>query len=209
MAEQSPTPDESPVNRKKPWPLIIIASLTAFWLIGPYISYYTGWFVPDETSNKGALIEPPVAVAELNSRVTGGLPSSLSDLEDGQWQLLIPIIVPCEETCERNLYITRQVHRRLGEKGERVERIAVNLAGDQGESLLASLAQEHPRLASITMDRAGWASWLSGTNVPDLNQQHYYLLVHPDGHAILYYTTDDSGNDLLDDIKHGLRFTPE
>ncbi len=209
MAEQTPTPEQAPTDRRKPWPLIVIASLTAFWLIGPYISYYTGWFVPDETSNKGTLIEPPPVVTDLGVTILEKLPPSLTSLEDGQWQLLIPVTAPCDEACRHNLYITRQVIRRLGEKSLRVERIAVNLAGEEGISLLADLADEHPLLPHINMERGDWTHWLAQTNVPDLARRHYYLLVHPDGHAILYYTRDDSGNDLLDDIKHGLRFTPE
>lgn len=209
MSEQNASPDAPPAKKGKPWPIIIIASLTAFWIIGPYISYYTGWFVPEDTSNKGVLIEPPPAIADLPAVARESLPESLTDLHDSQWHLLIPVALPCGDACEKSLYTTRQVHIRLAEKGQRVERIAINIAGEQGEAYLASIAEKYPELDRATLSKVDWTQWLSGTNVPSIDLQHSYLLVHPDGHAILYYTADHHGNDLLDDIKHGLRFTPE
>lgn len=203
MVEQN-TSDQAVTEKKKwPWPIIVIAALTAFWMIGPYVAYYTGWFVPTETNNKGVLIKPPVHLGDL---LQEPLPPQL---QDNQWHLLIPVTGACADDCEQNIYTTRQVHIRLSNRGERVQRVAVNLAGAEGEATIAGLSESHPLLTSITVAADDWREWVSVTNLPEINDQHFYLLVHPAGHAILYYTADHHGNELLQDIKHGLKVTPE
>lgn len=190
-----------------PWPFIIIVAVIVLPIVAAYVAYYTGMGVSDETVNKGELLEPPVPFSALATQAED---SESVELQGRRWRMLIPVTVPCDAGCQQNLYTTRQVYIRLGEKNERVERIAVNLAEAEGEAYLAEIEKDHPHLRDVSVELGAWQAWLADTNAPtDLQKTPYYLLVDQEGIAMMYYTADHHGNDLLDDIKRLLRYTPE
>ena len=119
---------------------------------------------------------------------------------------MLPITAACNESCQNNMYTTRQVHIRLGEKSERVERFALNAANDIGQRLYDDLKKEHPLLKLENVDPAVWKMWVQ--DIPELEQaeQHVYLLVDQEGVAMMAYT-NQHGNDLLKDIKRALKFS--
>jgi cytochrome oxidase Cu insertion factor (SCO1/SenC/PrrC family) len=193
-------------QRNIPWPVILIVVATVLPIVAAYVAYYSGMGVPDETVNNGILLEPPVKLSALTDKATDEVPA----IDEPKWRLLIPVVTPCEQGCKENLYTTRQVHIRLGEKGTRVERIAVNLSGEQGKEFLNDIQAEHPLLQHFSVKREDWDAWLQNINAPDsLEQTPYYILVDQTGFAMMYYTVDHHGNELLKDIKRVLRFTPE
>lgn len=196
------------VNKnKKPWQLIAILLVTVVPIVAAYVAFYTGLGVPDDTVNKGTMLRPAADARAWQEQAEGQVPKFG---EDSLWRILIPVGSSCDEDCQQNLYITRQVHIRLAAKAARVERYVVNLAGDEGEAWLDTIAPEHPGLKRINLDAATWQKWLSETNAPvDPLQEHYYLMVDPAGFAMMFYTAANDGNQLLDDIKRILRYSPE
>lgn len=201
-----PTSDNSEQARKGlPWPVIIIMAVMVLPIVAAYVAYYTGMGVSEETVNKGVLLQPPAKLSALTDKAT-----SVPDLQERKWRLILPVTHPCDEGCQKNLFTTRQVHIRLGEKSVRVERIAANLGGDAGADFLESIHPDHPLLEFFTVSRADWDTWLANSNAPEsLEQAPYYLLVDQEGFVMMYYTGNHHGNDLLDDIKRVLRYTPE
>ena len=192
-------------SKRKLGPLYLILGITFVPLVLAYVAYYTGFGVPTDTVNEGTILKPVANVKELVA--AGGGPSFDSNLK---WRLLIPVRTPCDEGCERDLYLTRQVHIRLGEKSERVERWAVNLSGEAGRAYLQSIAAEHPKLQIMDIPDAAFAELLAGTNAPPLEgPEHFYLLVDQIGFAMMFYTTDQSGNQLLKDLKRVLKYSPD
>lgn len=210
MTQNSQTNEQNPQGTRRnsiPWPLILIVATIVVPIIAAYVAYYTGTGVSEETVNKGVLLEPAVKVSKLTAVSDS---DELPDLSDRKWRMLVPVAGPCGEGCQENLYTTRQVHIRLGDKSTRVERWAVNLAGEQGEAFLSDIHDDHPFLEHFSVTRETWRNWLAHTNAPaNLEQTPYYLLVDQEGFAMMYYTVDHHGNDLLDDIKRVLRYTPE
>ena len=202
----NPTSANSEYTRKSlPWPFIIIVAVMVLPIVGAYVAYYTGMGVSEKTVNKGILLQPPAKLSALTDKG-----SAVPDLQERKWRLVLPVTSPCAQECQQNLYTTRQVHIRLGDKSVRVERIAANLGGDQGASFLQSIHDDHPRLQFFSVSRADWNNWLANSNAPEaLEQNPYYLLVDQEGFAMMYYTANHHGNDLLDDIKRVLRYTPE
>lgn len=195
---------------KKPkrgsWQLWIMLAVTVIPMVGAYVAYFTGIGVPDERVNEGELLLPAKNVKDLLEGPGDAMPSFDNNY---QWRLLIPVSESCDETCEENLYLTRQVHIRLGEKAERVERYAINLGAAQGAEFLQSIAQEHPKLKTIDVSRQQWDQWLEGSNAPaDLEAHPYYILVDQVGFAMMFYTAEHDGNQLLKDIKRVLRYSP-
>lgn len=193
--------------KKTPWQLIAILVVTVVPLVGAYVVYYTGIGMPDDAVNEGELITQAPNFETLLAHAAGEVPTFNNNRK---WRLLVPVPNDCTEQCLQNLYVTRQVHIRLGEKGERVERYAVNVAGEDGSKFLESIRSDHPRLKTFDVPREHWNGWLAGTNVPDDPvAQHYYLLVDQLGFAMMFYTADHEGNQLLKDIKRILRYSPE
>lgn len=198
---------ETTPKKPVPWQLIIIVLVTVVPIVAAYLAFYTGVGVPQRTVNEGILLEKARNVEGLFGHADGDLPN----LEDNShWRLLVPVPPDCSQACQKNLYVTRQVHIRLADKASRVERYAVNLAGSEGEQYLAEIAPDHPRLKYFTVPWGVWSDWLEGSGVPtDLNEEPYYLLIDQTGFAMMYYTSQHEGNQLLKDLKRVLRFSPE
>lgn len=199
---------EAAEQRKTPWPLIIIVALTVLPVIGAYFVYYTGIGVPRDTVNEGLLLEPAIDMKTLLAEGDGPVPEFTGGSR--KWRIFIPVDEQCDEACQQNLYTTRQVHIRLGREVERIERYAINLGGEQGRAYLQSIAAEHPHMEAIHLDPAHWADAFAATNLPeDWAEDHYYVLADQVGFAVLAYSTEHHGNQLLEDIKRVLRYTPE
>jgi hypothetical protein len=192
--------------KKNPWPLIAILAITLVPLVAAYVAYFTGMGVPDDTVNEGELLSPAKNIAVVLADAEGDIPELSNNLK---WRLFIPVPQQCGDACQQNLYVTRQVHIRLAEKGERVERFAVNIGGTQGAEFLQQIKAEQPGLRQFTVTDEAWQAWLHDTNAPvDLAEGHYYLLVDQVGFAMMYYTTHHDGNQLLKDLKRVLRYSP-
>lgn len=193
-------------QKKMSWQLLAILAVSIIPIVAAYIAYYTGWGVPQDTVNEGVLLQPTKNVADLLTEAEGDKPQFADNL---QWRLLIPVPADCDKGCQQNLYITRQVHIRLAEKGDRVERYAVNLGGAAGEDFLRSIQAEHPGLKHFSVPPKTWERWLAGSNVPNnFTGDHYYLLVDQVGFAMMYYSLQHDGNQLLKDLKRVLRHSP-
>jgi hypothetical protein len=199
--------DTATQNPKKNfWPLIAILTVTLVPLVAAYVAYFTGMGVPDDTVNEGELIAPAKNISAILAEAEGDIPEVRNNLK---WRLLIPVPQNCGEACQQNLYITRQVHIRLADKSDRVERFAVNIGGTQGANFLQQIKADQPGLKQFTIAEETWHEWLQGTNVPDdLTDGHYYLLVDQVGFSMMFYTTNHDGNQLLKDLKRVLRYSP-
>lgn len=207
-AGASMIPDDKAVANKKQnqWTmkLIIIVALAPITLA--YLMYFTGVGVPDNTVNNGVLLQTPVRLPEI---LEGDNIEVQQRIEaQKKWRLFIPVYADCNEACQAILFTTRQVHIRLADKSERLERYAVNLNGQQGVSLLDDLAAEHPRMKAVNIEQDVWEAWLKASGTAfDYQREPYYLLVDQEGLAMMYYTADIHGNLLLKDIKRALKYS--
>lgn len=189
-------------SKRRLWPLYAILAITVVPLALAYLAFFTGVGVPQTTVNEGELLKPALNVEELATQSDG-----IDFAAERKWRLLLPLQLPCEQPCQDLLYVTRQVHLRLNDKSERVERVAVNLAGEEGARYLDSIAAEHPLLERIDVAPEAYAAWAGASNLPA--GEHYYLMVDQVGFAMMFYTPAHTGNQLLADIKRVLKYSPE
>lgn len=198
------TAENAAQNRKKmSWQLTAILLVTLVPMVAAYVAYFTGVGVPQSRVNEGVLLEPARNLADVLPLAEGDKPQIENNL---LWRLIIPIPANCNQVCQRHLYITRQVHIRLADKAERVERYAVNLGGAEGAAFLQNIAAEQPGLKSFSMNEKDWQQWLAGSNLPA--SDHVYLLVDQVGFAMMFYGEQHDGNQLLKDLKRVLRYSP-
>lgn len=168
-------------------------------MLAAYIMFHWGVGISGQTVNKGRLINPPIS---LESLIFSNLKSKpINIMASGKkWRMIIPVSKDCTQACQQKLYTTRQVHIRLGNKANRVERWAVFSSSNNYSQMAPSLKQDHPRLKMAQLNDSVW---------PALLDESGYFLVDQDGFIMMQYRHDQSGNDLLKDVKKMLKVTYE
>ena len=193
------------VKRNRFFGLIILGIIIVPMLLA-YVMFHTGWGVSNSTTNKGELIRPALPIANIASINSPTLASILTQQGTAKkWRLLVPVTANCNDACQSNLYVSRQVHIRLAEKAYRVERIilAVETLPNHLEDMLSS---DHPNTHRVQSRLDNVYEWLAPANMSK-DAENYYYLVDQEGFAMMRYNTAHSGQDLLDDIKKLLKFT--
>ena len=193
-------------NTKNHRTLVAIIVVAALPVILAYVAYFTGWGVPDNTVNAGQILSRPIHVKELFAKDDSALLEAISS--NKKWRILLPIFENCDEICQKNLYTTRQVHIRLSEKGARLERYALNLGGEKGRAYLESIKSEYPYLKVQDANYLRWFQWIDSaqSGLSNLNQ-HFYFLMDQEGYAMMLYTDQQHGNELLKDLKRALKYS--
>lgn len=183
---------------------LLIMSIVFLPMIAAYTIYHTGFGIPIGTANKGVLMNPPVALPALDLQSLDGMPWDIQ--AEKKWRYVIPGLATCDATCEETLYLTRQVHIRLGNKSGRVERIYLLLDDDLSSTLSEKIKTEHPRLKILRVNRQDWNTLMSETNVTGDSIGRYFLM-DQEGFVMMAYNQEHDGAALLKDIKKMLRIT--
>ncbi|WP_299980291.1 hypothetical protein [uncultured Pseudoteredinibacter sp.] len=192
-------------NRIGNWQAVLLFAVIALPMVLALLIYKTGIGMPAGTINEGLMLSPAKQINVIAKADNDGH----SLLATGKkWRLVIPYSQNCDRACASNLYITRQVHIRLGEKARRVERVLLSMGADK--TALEKLLQEHPRMRVMNIEASDFSRWLSESSLPEsVDPLQHYLLVDEDGFAMMAYNTEHEGNQLLKDIKRVLKFTNE
>lgn len=202
----SPSAEPDATARRKKLQGLAVLAAVALPMLAAYIVFHTGLGMPSGTVNKGELLQPARSIQELPLLDERGEPMELL-AERPRWRYLIVAGGDCDAECELLLYTSRQVHKRLSEKAERVERLLLSnrpLAAERIEQLRV----EHPRLRFATVREGALQQLLAETNHREL-QDPSALLVDQNGFAMMVYDNSHSGNQLLDDIKKLLKYSYE
>lgn len=138
MNDSSLPPSAAAARKSRLLLLLLLASFVVPFLIGD-LAYRLGWYQGAQT-NKGRLIEPPVAFADLRAADAGGkvLDASFSGKH---WWLLYVVPADCESACRNRLFQMRQVGKALGKEAKRLQQVLVFTAPVPAE-LDALLRQE-------------------------------------------------------------------
>ena len=159
--------------------MLLVLLVCAAPVVASYFTYYV--VRPEARRNFGELIEPMRALPEVVVHRLNGDTFRLSDLK-GQWLLISVAGGDCQEDCQRQLYLQRQILTGLGKDRARTE--WVWLIPDQAEVPSALL----PGLKDATVlriDSAALAQWLQAATQERL-QDHLYL-VDPHGQWMMRF----------------------
>ena len=172
------------------------------------------------TANRGQLVQPPRQLMDgrvLDPRGAGLL---AADLDPG-WTLLVPLEGGrCDQTCENNLYTTRQIHVAMGKEFNRIRRywvgdtplsdtrLTVPTLSDGGPApagFPALLAEEHRGLRPYEVSPEVFASLF-----PEHLEDHTtWYLVDPGGWVMMAYNGDIHYRDVMADLKFLLKNSNE
>lgn len=161
------------------------------------------------TVNNGTLIQPPVAIADLQPQHRNGEAVEFN-LADSLWQFVVVGDADCDQHCEAMLYLTRQTHTALGKKMNRVGRMYLNLSEDYSGALDKLLIDEHEKLTSAFVDPRAYQQ-LKQLVLEDEAMGFY--VVDPKGWIMMVYrlpnleqdTLTSAGKLVIKDMKRLLR----
>ncbi|MGV3592049.1 MAG: SCO family protein [Gammaproteobacteria bacterium] len=201
-------------NKAKLTFLLLIAALpigSATWYFG--MRENSGLM---STTNKGELVIPVVDVTTLDLRNGAGEPAYLSfdelvagvdpeDYEPRPWQLLYLGAPECDDTCVERLYFLRQLHVRLGKEFDRVQRVYVQASDTSGPlpaATAAFIAEQQPDMRIVYANAAALREKLRATvaSGADPLTQHYIYVVDPVGNVMLYFTPENTPDEILSDL---------
>lgn len=103
--------------------MLLVWAVCAAPVLGSYLTYYV--IKPQGRTNHGSLIQPPRALPETAAlRLTDldGRVVTPADLK-GQWLLVTVAGGACDATCEKQLYLQRQLRETLGRDKDRLDRV--------------------------------------------------------------------------------------
>ncbi len=201
------TPAEGSTPQGNRWSSWLLLAAITLPMIMAYVVFSTGWGIPTATINKGDLVLPATSIEALPIVDREG---RSVDLLSGKkmWRWLIVGNNQCDDQCQNNLYLSRQVHIRLGEKAIRLERLYLNTDPRFSSKFSDQLSKEHPKLKQLHIDAGDWSQLLSATSASEgsLSEKSLFV-VDQEGFVMMSYDRRHAGADLLDDIKRLLKYS--
>jgi len=182
-----PTPDgaqaeAAAATRRGRWKMIALLLVCASPVIASYFTYYV--IRPEGRRNYGELIQPqrPLpAVAGVNS---AGQPVPLTSLKD-QWLLVSVGDSACDATCERHLYLQRQLRETLGREKDRLDWVWLRTGSP---TLTPALQQATAAATVLHLSEADLAAWLQPA--PGQRLSDHLYVVDPLGNWMLRFPAD-------------------
>ncbi|QSP96452.1 hypothetical protein LPB19_04185 [Marinobacter salinisoli] len=199
--QDGPTPEQ--VRRGRRTAMLLFA-LGFGPMIFATIMFYTGWLNPAGHTNNGTLIQPPVPVANFHLETASGQPLAERfgpDQSKARWMLMV-VAADCDSKCEQLLYLTRQVNIALGKNANRVARAAA--LGSLPADLEARWSDEYRLMERLTPVEGRSPAWPAAL---DLESEPSILLIDPFGNAMMRYGADNTGKEMLKDLKHLLKLS--
>jgi hypothetical protein len=175
-------------------------TLLALVFFGPLILaawlYFGGTTLqPESRTNKGALLEPIIALPEV-------LPQSrLLDHIDGHWLLVYVNDGACDGPCKQALYTLRQSRLMLGNDMDRLNRVLLRV-----ESAPDTVILGDEYAGTITLVDDALSSLLLGKRPISLSAGGYYL-VDPLGNLVMYFPPELDPSAMVKDIEHLLELS--
>jgi hypothetical protein len=161
------------------WKMLAVLLVCAAPVIASYFTYYV--LRPEGRRNYGELVEPQRPLPAIPATTLDGQPVSLPSLK-GQWLLVSVAGGACDPSCEKHLFLQRQLRESLGKDKNRLD--WVWLVADTApvrEALKPAVQQA----TVLRVDGAQLAQWL----VPSPGQalgDHLYV-VDPQGHWMMRF----------------------
>lgn len=153
--------------------MLLVLLVCAAPVIASYFTYYV--IRPQGRSAHGALIEPqrplPLAQQLPLTDARDGRPVDPQSLK-GQWLLIAVGGGDCDATCERQLYLQRQLREALGKSKDRLDRVWLV---DDAVPVRASLSKALEGATVLRAPPQALAAWLSPARGQRLGA-HFYLV---------------------------------
>jgi hypothetical protein len=198
-------PDERQVRRSR-IQLILIFALFLLPPLSAWVAWkYLGTSGVESTTNAGTLIAPARPLDLAGLRRPDGAPFVDADLH-GRWTYVLFVPGECDERCEQQLYLTRQVRLSVSKDIPRVQRLAV-FGQAPAAALAQELASDHADLTWVVRDTAAGRLLDSfrGDGFGADGQQ--YFLIDPLGNLMMYYDLSVPAKGMMKDLQKLLKIS--
>lgn len=179
------------------WTMLIVLAVCAAPVVASYFTYFV--IRPQARTNYSELITPTRELpADLSITDLAGRAVSPASLH-GQWLLLVVADAACNQRCEKNLVLMRQLRESLGRDKDRVDKLW--LVADKAvptEPLLKASGA-----TALQVPRKALAAWLAPAAGQALDD-HLYL-VDPMGQWMMRVPVDPDPAKLKRDLERLLR----
>jgi len=153
MSEQLPEngPKPGQARKNKLLLLLLLASFVIPFVVGE-LAYKQGWYKGAQI-NKGHLLQPPAAFADLHARDVAGQPVDLRFVGK-EWWLVYVLPADCAAACRNRLFQMREIPVALGRESERVRQLVVQtvVPSAETEALINSQFSGFARLQATAAD---------------------------------------------------------
>lgn len=203
----SPQPDPVLARKNRRLLLLLLASFVIPFVVGD-LAYKQGWYKGGQT-NKGQLLQPPVAFAGLQPTDAAGQSVDASFAKSGWW-LSYVLPADCTAACRNRLFQMRQIPRALGKEGDRVRQLVLT-TGPVSAETLALLASQFPDFILLQVSAAAVDKALAAV-AASASQAGLLYVMDPMGWIMLAYppeadekTSVIKAEDTLDDLRKLLK----
>lgn len=180
--------------------MLLVLLVCAAPVLASYFTYYV--IRPEGRTNYSELIQPQRPLPDLPLTRLDGRPVEAASLR-GQWLLVVVGDGACDSTCERHLYLQRQLRETLGREKERVDKVWFIPDGRSPRAeVLAAISVGTPATV-LKVPREALAGWLSASPGRELAQQMY--IVDPMGNWMMRVPPDADPAKLKRDLEKLLR----
>lgn len=182
---------------------ILLFAVAGLPVIVAFIMYFTNSMVPEGRTNKGTLIAPPLSVSMLDLKLQQAGEGEV----DGKWELIVVGQNSCaSEACQQTLHKARQVNVALGREAGRVIRRYINIGAELDAATAEAFKSSYPRLHLSGTSHLALEVFLDKElNASEVLERNYIFISDPLGNVMMYYTPENPGGDLLDDLKKLLK----
>jgi hypothetical protein len=181
--------------------MLLVLAVCAAPVIASYFTYYV--VRPGARTNYGELIDPQRPIPDLPLTALDGTPVKAASLK-GQWLLVTVSGGACDSTCEKQLYLQRQLRETLGKEHDRVDKVW--FVNDDVAPRAEVLAAVNPRGAETTVLKVpaeALAAWLAPAAGQSLGN-HFYI-VDPMGNWMMREPVDADPKKVKRDLEKLLR----
>lgn len=155
---------------------------------------------PKSTTNRGELVVPARMIKDADFKTIDDKDIKFSNFRE-KWTMVYFANADCDESCLKNLYIMRQVHKALGKEQGRCQRIFVPIGATSVDKLKPKL-KDYSGMTVISGSRQNIDALAQQFILPGattVDSQRIYL-VDPLGNLMMTYHEDPSG--MLKDLVH-------
>jgi hypothetical protein len=199
-----PAPDVSDAARRTAVGRLKMLAVLAV-CAAPVIASYLTYFVirPESRNNYSELIMPPRVLPDtLPLKQLSGADMKPAGLR-GQWLIVVVSDAACDATCEKSLYLQRQLREALGGEKDRVDKVwFITDDGVPRPAVLQAIAQGTSATV-LRAPRADLAQWLAPARGHTLAE--HLFVVDPMGQWMMRAPADPDPTKLKRDIERLLR----
>ena len=187
--------------------LWVIVALFFGPIFGAWALYHTERFITKKTSNHGALIIPPLTMANLAfQQLNDTAVENKQPIWQGKWLLFYFAPNNCDTLCWKNLYKIRQVKTALNADSSRIERLLIIPTHNNLVLLKRIIAHDYLGTQLAYCDTKIFANFIQSQATKSIALSKGYLyLSDPLGNVMMSYSPELDGKELLADLQHLLK----